>query len=378
MKRIIILLAILPFLSCVTLEERVQSYLQNPDYDSSFCTGLDSQNEPIDNIDVLSSRENSIIHFIDWHGLPPSSYTYNCIIYDGGGEEIHEIARMLYPSSSHYTWTKYKIDKSADTPGTWKFEIYLNDVLILTDSVIVDFPVAMPEAVMDLDTFGQNGCQFIQWVVDGNINEIKSALDRGVSPVFVQDAMGMSSLFHAMRENNREIFDLLREHGASTSSSVSWLELYAGIGKLENVEMIFRQYDIDSEPVRDAFYYAITNKHNDIVKYFIDSGIDIHGNKYLSWHPPLIAAAAAGNHEIVELLLNLGADINMRSRLGYTAISFAAVEGHLDTVSLFMDRGADLSLGARHGVSLYEYVDQYCDDANRGDMLVLLLQAGAQ
>jgi cytohesin len=55
----------------------------------------------------------------------------------------------------------------------------------------------------------------------------------------------------------------------------------------------------------------------------------------------LMAAAAIGDAEVVKMLLNYGADVNHRDRLGTTALDHAHQGGHRDVVNLLVanDRG---------------------------------------
>jgi ankyrin repeat protein len=53
-------------------------------------------------------------------------------------------------------------------------------------------------------------------------------------------------------------------------------------------------------------------------------------------------AASKGNEDVVQLLLERGADINAEDHRGWTALHAAAVNGHVDVVRLLLERGADV------------------------------------
>ena len=57
---------------------------------------------------------------------------------------------------------------------------------------------------------------------------------------------------------------------------------------------------------------------------------------------PLIGASRNGDLAVLELLINNGAKINIRGRLGLTALHYAAWE-HLEIVIMLLDSGADVS-----------------------------------
>lgn len=54
---------------------------------------------------------------------------------------------------------------------------------------------------------------------------------------------------------------------------------------------------------------------------------------------PIIAASAMGFTEIVRLLIDHRADVNVKMKSGHTALHFAATEGHLNIVMLLLDGG---------------------------------------
>ena len=72
---------------------------------------------------------------------------------------------------------------------------------------------------------------------------------------------------------------------------------------------------------------------------------------FLSWArqvtakiTPFQAAACRGQADVMELLLDRGAELNGRDMVGETALMKAAYGGHLDAVTLLVERGADKKL----------------------------------
>jgi ankyrin repeat protein len=66
---------------------------------------------------------------------------------------------------------------------------------------------------------------------------------------------------------------------------------------------------------------------------------------------PLHFAAADGDVESVELLLDRGAKINAATEDGWTALHFACLQGDEGLVQLLLDRGADVSMTTATGLS---------------------------
>jgi ankyrin repeat protein len=92
-------------------------------------------------------------------------------------------------------------------------------------------------------------------------------------------------------------------------------------------------------------------------------------------HPgdtPLLAAAEAGDVELVRLLLDRGADINHVTKWGRSALVAAAERGHVTTVRLLLTRGATIRFDSYYG-------DALCASARSGkaDVAMVLLEHGA-
>jgi len=73
----------------------------------------------------------------------------------------------------------------------------------------------------------------------------------------------------------------------------------------------------------------------------------------------IIAAAANGNTETVQSLLNRGADINAKDSNGQTALMRAAYEGHLDIVQLLLEYDADINITDEDGWTALQYAQEF-------------------
>ena len=63
----------------------------------------------------------------------------------------------------------------------------------------------------------------------------------------------------------------------------------------------------------------------------------------------LIWASSRGHRETASLLLDRGADINLKNNDGETALMEASSSGHTEIVSLLLDRGADVNVKDNDG-----------------------------
>ncbi|KAH8901754.1 ankyrin [Thozetella sp. PMI_491] len=91
----------------------------------------------------------------------------------------------------------------------------------------------------------------------------------------------------------------------------------------------------------------------------------------------LQAAAGMGNIDLIEILLEVGADANAppAPRRGVTALQAAAIKGYIRVAQLLLDAGADVNAApaAKEGRTALQGAAEH----GRIDMLQLLINAGA-
>lgn len=87
---------------------------------------------------------------------------------------------------------------------------------------------------------------------------------------------------------------------------------------------------------------AAARGHIDIVELLLDRGADI--NSYgRSYGSPLVAAIQGGKESIVQLLLSRGADVDDCDSIGNNPMEEAITKGNLAILCLLLDRGADVN-----------------------------------
>jgi ankyrin repeat protein len=111
------------------------------------------------------------------------------------------------------------------------------------------------------------------------------------------------------------------------------------------------------------------------IRKLIDRGVNI--NEYFEVNgqglTPLMISISQQNTEIAKLLIDAGADINLRGYKGGSALIFAIVVNNLDTVKLLLDAKADLEIKDNNGyTALY-----YAVEAENLELTDLLIKAGA-
>lgn len=121
------------------------------------------------------------------------------------------------------------------------------------------------------------------------------------------------------------------------------LHLAAYFGLEGTVQSMVKQNDqsdtMDSFG-RTPFVWAVFAGHDDVVKLFLEHGVDPRMRD--RWgRTPISLAASAGHVDCVRQLLDHGVDPDSRDIDGQAPLSWAAYRGHSNAVNLLVRRGAD-------------------------------------
>ena len=104
-----------------------------------FTTGLNEENEPIDNVKKISLGQGRIYLYISWNRISNEKHHYLCEIFDGSGQLINSNEMDFTPEKGHWnTWNWYHIKEHVDQLGTWIFKVYLDDENLIEEGLQVD------------------------------------------------------------------------------------------------------------------------------------------------------------------------------------------------------------------------------------------------
>ncbi len=101
---------------------------------------------------------------------------------------------------------------------------------------------------------------------------------------------------------------------------------------------------------------AIIAGNLEIVKQHIAAGSDINIKDQMSGSTPLITASAFGKSDIVKILIDANAELDIKNNEGSTALRAAAFFCHVEIVQLLLEAGADKSLKNNYGATPEESV----------------------
>lgn len=147
-----------------------------------------------------------------------------------------------------------------------------------------------------------------------------------------QDETNRSPLHWAASTGKRELCEML---------------LMRPIGPRANVNAIeYRE--------KTALHLAVTHGRDDIIELLLNCGADVMAKSDGSW-TPLHNACSQGTVKIVRILLRANADINAKLLNGKTPLHIAAQEGHLEVVECLLERN-DIKRTARDSFGITPFL----------------------
>lgn len=175
---------------------------------------------------------------------------------------------------------------------------------------------------------------FFRAVKVDNDQAIKSLLARGLDPNLIEAERGDTGLILALRENSMKVFDVLLnardinlEVTAFNGDTSLMIACYKG--NKPAVEALLAKGAEVNKPGWTPLHYAAAIGNNEIVQILLDKSAYIDAESP-NKTTPIMMAARGGHILTVKLLLDEGADATLKNDIGMSAIDFAVKHGHAD------------------------------------------------
>ena len=99
---------------------------------------------------------------------------------------------------------------------------------------------------------------------------------------------------------------------------------------------------------------------SEVVEALLEAKTDVNQVHLTTGHTALHLAAKAGREDLLQLILNKKATVDVRDKRGRTALHFAASQGHVNCTSLLLDHGADPNSKTEAGTTALHWAAVMC------------------
>ena len=193
----------------------------------------------------------------------------------------------------------------------------------------------------------------------GHLNLCKTLINKYNVDVELPDNDGWTALHFSARNGSYEVVKFFTDMGIDTNlkgtDGKNCLHIAARYGHLNLCQTLINKYNIDVQLPdnngRTALHFSARNGSYEIVKYFINMGIDInlktkHGMNCLH------IAASYGHLNFCKTLINkYNVDVQLPANHGWTALHFSARSGSYEIVKYFTNMGIEINLKTKHGMN---------------------------
>ena len=228
---------------------------------------------------------------------------------------------------------------------------------------------------------GFSSTMFVEYASNGDIAKMQNALNNGAD-INAKDPSGMSALFIAVENNQLSATKFLLENGAYpdiTDKENDTPLMRAMYYNRPEIAKLLIEYGANvNTSYNDDFVltWATFNNYTDIVRLLIEKGANIECYNPVGCTPLIIASY--GNYEICEFLIQNGADVNARrsktSNKDWTSLMYASYNSKLDIMKLLLENGALIDIRTPSLHSAYLIAAQY----GTPDAVELLINNGAE
>ena len=162
-----------------------------------------------------------------------------------------------------------------------------------------------------------------------NASEVRSLLAKGVTPNAV-DSNGNPMLLLAIKDNSDKVIDVLLNNqnidvDLSNKNGETPLMIASIQGNLPLVKRLVEKNHAAIDHIAwTPLHYASARGQVSVAVFLLSEGA-IVDSRSLNDTTPLMMAVQSGNEQMVKLLLDKGADIQLRNSLGFTAIDIADI-----------------------------------------------------
>jgi uncharacterized protein len=161
----------------------------------------------------------------------------------------------------------------------------------------------------------------------------------------------LSPILIAELHKDYDIVDLLRQAGADETELRQWHFIEAAAnGDRATIDELMKKVDINEEVSgRTALQSAIANEHVQIVNLLLNAGADPNHRDKKDGSTLLMTAVSTNNEELIQIFLNIKIPLEETDNEGKTAFLRAASFGKMNSLEKLMNTGANIQAVDKNG-----------------------------
>ena len=170
---------------------------------------------------------------------------------------------------------------------------------------------------------------FVKATKFDDVSTVKSLIKQGISPNLV-DENGNPILVLAIKDRSYQVIDVLlsskgMDVDLSNKQGETPLMLASINGELPIVKTLIVKNKAQIDHIGwTPLHYACAKGHLDVASFLLANGANVNAPS-LGGTTPLMMAVQSGNESLVKLLLDKGADLQLRNAEGISAIDIADI-----------------------------------------------------
>jgi ankyrin repeat protein len=177
----------------------------------------------------------------------------------------------------------------------------------------------------------------------GEYEIMRNLVNEGASVDDVMYDQGPTALYFAVEARRLDMVQLLLENGATVDRYNRTFEVAVLNNDLNIVKVLLEAGADINLCMPDCILLAAGEGNYDILKLLIDRGVDVDAVRNEKNNTALHLAANFGHSKVVELLVESGADTNLKNYYGYTPLILAISEDIKEMVKILLDSNADIN-----------------------------------
>ena len=231
-----------------------------------------------------------------------------------------------------------------------------------------------------------NEHNFFDFVNNNRINEVRVILKYFPEYINIKDFMDQTALMIATGEGSIELVRILLENGANVNiqdndDGHTALMTASRRGYINIARMLIdagADLEIKDESGDTALMYATTNSHTETVRMLLDVGADV--NTIDEINQTVLFNVSSKFPDLYQLLIDRGINVNVQESDEGQTVLMSKIEfyqqgnnNQLQIIIMLLNAGADLNLRDRNGKTAL----MYANEKGNQEIIDLLLQHGA-